>query len=283
MSTAMEEEFKRWTAKRKASLVTKIIRGKTTVAETSLTFDLPPSESRNGSMKDGEGWSALQPNLWTSRNSASGRSKNCRKRTVKRCWSCAPEKIAVPAGRGRETIETIRQGIKQDGFDGSISKVCQWFAVLRRTVYYKPFKGAAGSGTLCRPYQDHDHRGAVLRLPDGGAPAGQIADIGCAPDLISDRPATAVIADKGYGSDASANQIERTGASAVIPTRSHHRTPRSYGRAQYKSRALIERFFNRLKNFRRVATRYDKLVRNFHPFVQIAMRHGTQTLIVDTA
>jgi transposase-like protein len=44
MSTMMEEEFKRWTAKRKAALVTEIIQGKTSVAEASRTYDLPPSE-----------------------------------------------------------------------------------------------------------------------------------------------------------------------------------------------------------------------------------------------
>jgi transposase-like protein len=44
MSTVMEEEFKRWTAKRKGALVTEIIQGKTSVAEASRAFDLPPSE-----------------------------------------------------------------------------------------------------------------------------------------------------------------------------------------------------------------------------------------------
>ena len=44
MSTVMEEEFKRWTAKRKAALVVEILQGKTTVAEASRTYDLPPSE-----------------------------------------------------------------------------------------------------------------------------------------------------------------------------------------------------------------------------------------------
>lgn len=44
MSTVMEEEFKRWTAKRKAALVTEIIQGKTSVAEASRAFDLTPSE-----------------------------------------------------------------------------------------------------------------------------------------------------------------------------------------------------------------------------------------------
>ena len=40
-------------------------------------------------------------------------------------------------------IETIRQGLKQDGFDVSISKLCLWFEIPRRTVYYKPTKAAA--------------------------------------------------------------------------------------------------------------------------------------------
>jgi transposase-like protein len=44
MGMVMEEEFKRWTAKRKAALVTEIIQGKTTVAEASRAFDIPPSE-----------------------------------------------------------------------------------------------------------------------------------------------------------------------------------------------------------------------------------------------
>lgn len=44
MSTMMEEEFKRWTAKRKAALVTEIIQGKTSVAEASRSYDMPPSE-----------------------------------------------------------------------------------------------------------------------------------------------------------------------------------------------------------------------------------------------
>jgi transposase len=100
--------------------------------------------------------------------------------------------------------------------------------------------------------------------------AGQVADIECAPALISHIPASAVVADKGYDSDALVHQIEQAQASAVIPPRSNRRNPRSYDRNQYKSRNLIERFFNRLKNFRRVATRYDKLARNFMAFVQLA-------------
>ncbi|WP_373467337.1 DUF1153 domain-containing protein [Geothrix sp. 21YS21S-4] len=53
MSGAMEDEIKRWTARRKAALVLEIIQGKTTVAEASRAFDLPPSEIE-GWMEDGK-------------------------------------------------------------------------------------------------------------------------------------------------------------------------------------------------------------------------------------
>lgn len=50
------------------------------------------------------------------------------------------KKIAVPAGRGREVIEMIRQGLQADGITVSISKLCRWFDVARRTMYYRPVK-----------------------------------------------------------------------------------------------------------------------------------------------
>ena len=61
-----------------------------------------------------------------------------------------------------------------------------------------------------------------------------------------------------------------TNSSVVIPPRSHRKTLRAYDKALYKERNLIERFFNKLKQFRRVATRYDKLLVNFMGFVKIA-------------
>lgn len=59
---------------------------------------------------------------------------------AKRCWSCAPEKNCVPVGRGREMIETICQGLQEDGVTVSISKLCQWFCIPRRAVYCRPTK-----------------------------------------------------------------------------------------------------------------------------------------------
>ena len=92
---------------------------------------------------------------------------------------------------------------------------------------------------------------------------GQVADITQAPALIDGLSTTAVMGDKGYDADALIARIEHTGAQAVIPPRRNRIEPRDYDRHLYKDRNLVERFFARLKQFRRIATRYEKLARNF--------------------
>ena len=71
-----------------------------------------------------------------------------------------------------------------------------------------------------------------------------------------------VLADKGYDSDEFIEAIEWSGAVAVIPSRCHRQTQREYYRELYKERHLVARFFQKLKAFRRIATRYEKLKRN---------------------
>ena len=97
------------------------------------------------------------------------------------------------------------------------------------------------------------------------------ADITQAPCLIAAAAdAQAVIADKGYDSDALVAAIEHASAMAVIPPRSNRRTLRTFDRHRYRSRHLIENLFARLKQFRRLATRYDKLAQHFAAFVILA-------------
>jgi len=60
------------------------------------------------------------------------------------------------------------------------------------------------------------------------------------------------------------------GAEAVIQPRSNRLTPREFDRYLYRARNLIERFFARLKHFRRIATRYDKLAKSFLSFIHLA-------------
>lgn len=80
----------------------------------------------------------------------------------------------------------------------------------------------------------------------------------------------AVVADKAYDSNALLQVIAAMNATAVIPPRSNRLEQRAWDRHQYKHRNLVERFFCRIKHFRRVATRYDKLARRFESFVHLA-------------
>jgi transposase len=103
-----------------------------------------------------------------------------------------------------------------------------------------------------------------LRLSEG-----QVADIREAPALIQGLAAQAVVGDKGYDADELVRTIEAQGAQAVIPPRKHRIQPRDYDRHLYKDRNLVERFFNRIKQFRRIATRYEKLAPNFLSMIQL--------------
>lgn len=99
---------------------------------------------------------------------------------------------------------------------------------------------------------------------------GQVADITQGPALVQSFATGAVVADKGYDSNAFVETIATMGAEAVIPPRSNRLTPREFDQDRYKARNLVERFFNRLKQFRRLATRYDKLAQRFNAFLNLA-------------
>jgi putative transposase len=78
-----------------------------------------------------------------------------------------------------------------------------------------------------------------------------------------------VIADKGYDSDKLLGLIEQQGSQAVIPPKSNRKVQREYDTHLYKERHLIECLFNKLKRFRRVATRYDKTAASFLGFIYL--------------
>lgn len=99
---------------------------------------------------------------------------------------------------------------------------------------------------------------------------GQASEYGQANLLIEDFDAEYVLADKGYDSDAFIESIERTGAKAVIPPRGNRKEQRDYDRELYKERNLVERLFQKLKQFRRIATRYEKLKRNYQSMLYLA-------------
>ena len=91
-----------------------------------------------------------------------------------------------------------------------------------------------------------------------------------AEELLEGLPAEVVIADKAYDSKALVDSIKARGAEAVIPSLSNRKRQREYDRERYKDRNLVERFWHKLKQYRRVATRYEKTAQNLLAFVHVA-------------
>ena len=87
---------------------------------------------------------------------------------------------------------------------------------------------------------------------------GQAADVTQAPPLLQGLPLKVVIADKAYDSQSVVSAIAAQAAEAVIPSRANAKSPRKTDWSRYKDRNLVERFWAKLKHYRRVATRYEK-------------------------
>jgi transposase len=92
---------------------------------------------------------------------------------------------------------------------------------------------------------------------------GQAHDLTCAQQLIANVDPAALLADKAYDADALVDILTQRGITPVIPPKANRVIKRPCDFALYCERNLIERFFNKLKHFRAIATRYDKLARNF--------------------
>jgi transposase len=101
---------------------------------------------------------------------------------------------------------------------------------------------------------------------------GQAHDVTAYPALMHDIDCDPqqMLGDKGYDSAAVRGDIEQRGGEAVIPSTASRKIQHAVDKAVYALRNRIERFFNRAKNSRRVATRYDKLMESFAAFVLLA-------------
>jgi len=101
--------------------------------------------------------------------------------------------------------------------------------------------------------------------------AGQSSDFTYAVPLLEGEKASYVIADKGYDSQEIVNFIEeQLNATPVIPPKSNRKLQRQYDKIIYKERNVIERLFGRLKQFRKLATRFEKIKRNFESLLSVA-------------
>ena len=91
-----------------------------------------------------------------------------------------------------------------------------------------------------------------------------------APHLLSRMRAVYVVGDRGYDANELRAQLADQDCRAVIPPHPKRREPHKYDRRRYKRRHRVENFFQRLKRYRRVATRYEKLAATFFAMVCFA-------------
>jgi transposase len=128
--------------------------------------------------------------------------------------------------------------------------------------------GRSRGGLTTKIHALVDRQGLPLRL---GLTAGQAHDAPAALGLL-DRlePRTIVLADKAYDGNAIRDLIEAQGAVPNIPAKSNRKWKPCFSKTLYRERNQVERFFSKLKHFRRIATRYEKLADNFLAMVQLA-------------
>ena len=111
-----------------------------------------------------------------------------------------------------------------------------------------------------------DARGNPLRFI---LTQGNVSDSTQAEALLKDIKASHVLGDKGYDSDAIVTCIEALGAGVVIPPKENRVVKRLCDFALYRERNLVERFFNKLKHYRAIATRFAKRKRNYMALVTL--------------
>ena len=127
--------------------------------------------------------------------------------------------------------------------------------------------GRSRGGFGTKTHGGFDGRGHPRELLLTGANESDIAQAGA---LLAGHAPEVVIADKGYDKKALVEEIEARGVGAVIPTQKNRAEQRDIDPHLYRERNLCERFWSKVKQYRRVATRYDKKARHFLAFVQVA-------------
>ena len=97
---------------------------------------------------------------------------------------------------------------------------------------------------------------------------GQRNDVTQEKELLEDFETQRIIGDKGYDAQVVLDKAEEMRAEVVIPPKANRKEKREYDKEYYKERHLIENFFNKMKHYRRVFSRFDKLARNYLAFCQ---------------
>jgi transposase len=150
--------------------------------------------------------------------------------------------------------------------DTSIVRVHQHGACLARNK--RQAMGRSRGGLTSKIHAVVDSNGLPVRL---ALTAGEAHDNRLAAKLLSRLKSGAMLlADRGYDADWIRELVSEHGAWANIPPRRNRNDALCFSPYLYRARNLVERFFNKIKQCRRVATRYDKLAANYLAFIQLA-------------
>ncbi len=150
--------------------------------------------------------------------------------------------------------------------DASIVRVHQHGACITRNRTQS--MGRSRGGLTSKIHAVVDTNGLPVRL---ALTAGEAHDNRLAGRLLSRlKSGTMLLADRGYDADWIRAVASERGAWANIPSRCNRNEPICFSPRLSRARNLVERFFNRIKQCRRIATRYDKLAANYLAFVQLA-------------
>lgn len=166
MSTTMEEEFKRWTAKRKAQLVLGILQGRTTVAEASRAYDLPPSDIEEWVEDGRKGMeNALRAKPLDIKEQYEKQIRELQEaygeamlqmrvlKSIKACWGTTTNDRSSPAGCSRR---------RRDRFHDQVMPVVRHSPAQRLLPFTT--QCPQGAATLCRTHQSHDRGEPLLWL-----------------------------------------------------------------------------------------------------------------------
>ncbi|NTJ08707.1 IS5 family transposase [Rhizobium lusitanum] len=140
--------------------------------------------------------------------------------------------------------------------------------------------GRSRGGLTTKIHAVTDGKGLPIKIV---ITAGQAHDLTAASELLSDLPRGAMLlADKAYDADWLRAKLRTNGSWANIPPKSNRKRPLVFSPWLYKKRNLIERFFSKLRCYRRIATRYDKLGITFLAMAKLAcvrltLRHNEST------
>jgi transposase len=150
--------------------------------------------------------------------------------------------------------------------DTSIVRVHQHGACITRNR--RQSMGRSRGGLTSKIHALVDTNGLPVRL---ALTAGEAHDNRLAGKLLSRmKSGTMLLADRGYDADWIRALVRQQGAWANIPPKRNRTEALCFSPYLYRARNLVERFFNKIKHCRRVATRYDKLAANYLAFIQLA-------------